>query len=170
MKPINLPFSKFPIIIGEKITLREIIPKDLKDLVEISYYDAIQATTVEEAAEMQAKINQDYLNGNSIHWGIADSVTNKIVGTCGYYRGFQNESGELGCVLLPQFRGKGYMSDAMKAAIDFGLKNLELKRIWAATSPDNSAAINLLTKLNFAVTKDSADEIEFQYMKINNSH
>lgn len=89
MKPINLPFSKFPIIIGEKITLREIIPKDLKDLVEISYYDAIQATTVEEAAEMQAKINQDYLNGNSIHWGIADSVTAKIVGTCGYYRGFK---------------------------------------------------------------------------------
>ncbi|MDF2478780.1 MAG: family acetyltransferase [Sphingobacterium sp.] len=26
----------------------------------------------------------------------------------GYYRGFENASGELGCVLLPQFRGQGF--------------------------------------------------------------
>lgn len=30
----------------------------------------------------------------------------------GYYRGFENASGELGCVLLPQFRGQGFMTSA----------------------------------------------------------
>ena len=113
---------------------------------------------------MQAKIDHDYLAGSSIHWGIADAETNIIVGTCGYYRGFANESGELGYVLLPQFRSKGYMNVAMKSAIDFGLKNLELKRIWAATSPDNSAAIKLLEKLNFIKTKIEDEEIEFELM------
>lgn len=160
---MNLPpYSSFPIIKDEKITLREIASQDLADLIEISYYDAIQAKNVEEAAEMQAKIDQDYLAGNSIHWGIADSSNNKIVGTCGYYRGFENESGELGCVLLPQFRGKGYMNLAMNVAINFGLINLELKRIWAATSPDNFAAIKLLEKLNFTKTKIEDEEIEFE--------
>jgi ribosomal-protein-alanine N-acetyltransferase len=73
----------------------------LKDLIEISYYDAIQAKNVEEAAKMQAKIDQYYLNGNSIHRGVTDTLNNKIVGTCVYYRSFTNDSCKLGCVLLP---------------------------------------------------------------------
>ena len=39
---MNLPpYPIFPNIEGEKITLRAIVPEDLKDLIEISYYDAI---------------------------------------------------------------------------------------------------------------------------------
>lgn len=78
------PFTIFPHIIGEKISLRRILAEDIKDLVEISFYDAIQATTTQEATEIQAKINKDYNDGNSIHWGIVDNKTNKILGTCGY--------------------------------------------------------------------------------------
>lgn len=162
---MNLPpFPVFPKISGDRITLREITSEDLPDLIEISYYNAIQAKNVEEAKGMQDKIDQDYRQGNSIHWGIADAKTNRILGTCGYYRGFENDSGELGCVLLPQFQGKGYMTSAMKSAIDFGLEKLELKRIWSATSKDNVAAIKLLERLNFSKTADFGDhEIKFEY-------
>ena len=161
---MNLPpFPLFPKISTERITLRAITSNDLEALREISYYDAIQARTVEEAAEMQARIDQDYLDGNSIHWGIADPETDEIVGTCGYYRGFENASGEIGCVLLPQFQGKGFMTSAMQLVIDFGLKNLELKRIWAATSKDNIAAIRLLERLQFKKANNLDDnEIEFE--------
>ncbi len=161
---MNLPpFPLFPKISTERITLRAITSNDLEALREISYYDAIQAKSVEEAAEMQARIDQDYLDGNSIHWGIADPETGEIVGTCGYYRGFENDSGELGCVLLPQFQGKGYMTLAMQLAIDFGLKTLELKRIWAATSKDNFPAIQLLERLHFKRTSNfDHKEIEFE--------
>ena len=39
---MNLPpYPNLPNIKGEKITLRAIVPEDLKDLIEISYYDAI---------------------------------------------------------------------------------------------------------------------------------
>ena len=164
---MNLPpYKTFPEISTDRIILRQITSEDLKDILEISYYDAVQAKKVAEAAEMQSRIDQDYLDGNSIHWGIADSETNKIVGTVGYYRGFENESGELGCVLLPKFQGKGFMTLAMQLAIDFGLKNMELKRIWSATSKDNFPAIKLLERLNFLKTADLPhSEIEFEYQK-----
>ena len=137
---------------------------DIKDLVEISFYDAIQATTVQKAAEMQVKINKDYFDGNSIHWGIADKLTNKIVGTCGYYRRFDKGEGELGCVLLPQYRGQGYMTAAMLLAIEFGLNNIGLKRIWAITSQHNTKAIKLLERLNFIKVADLDDnEVEYDY-------
>ncbi|MDR6844619.1 GNAT family protein [Flavobacterium granuli] len=157
------PYDIFPIISGDKISLREILSSDIEDLIEISFYDAVQATTFQEATDMQTKITKDYLEGNSIHWGIADNSTNKIIGTCGYYRGFDQEAGELGCVLLPQYRGKGFMTSAMLLAINFGLNTIGLKRVWAITTKQNEKAIKLLKNLNFIKIADLDDnEIEFE--------
>jgi len=160
---MNLPpFNIFPLISDSRIRLRQIISSDMNDLLEISYYDAKQAKNLEQSIEMQARIDKDYDEGNSIHWGIEDISTNKIVGTCGYYRGLDKGKGELGCVLLPQFRGQGFMINAMQLAIDFGLKNMELKRIWAVTTKQNNHAIKLLERLNFIKLTDLPDdEIEF---------
>jgi len=73
------PFDIFPFISDGKISLRQIIPSDMDDLLEISYYDAKQAKNVAQAIEMQAKIDKDYDEGNSIHWGIEELSSNKIV-------------------------------------------------------------------------------------------
>lgn len=156
------PYDAFPNISDDKIWLRQIQVSDINDIIEISFYDAIQATTLTQAIEMQAKINVDYNNGNSIHWGIADKLTNKIVGTCGYYRGLDKGEGDLGCVLLPQYRGQGYMTFAMLLAIEFGLNNIGLKRIWAITTKQNEKAIKLMEKLNFIKIAD-LDHNEVKY-------
>jgi ribosomal-protein-alanine N-acetyltransferase len=157
------PYNTFPIISGDRITLRQILTTDIEDLIEISFYDAIQATTLQQATEMQDKINKDYIEGNSIHWGIADSLTNKIIGTCGYYRGLDQGTGELGCVLLPQYRGQGFMTSAMLLAINFGLNSIGLKRVWAITTQQNEKAIKLLEQLNFTKIADLDDnEIEYE--------
>ena len=158
------PYDNFPELGDGKIALHQILAEDIGELIEISFYDAVPAKSVAEAKAMQDKINEDYLAGNSIHWGIRDQLTNKIVGTCGYYRGFEQESGELGCVLLPQYYGQGYMTAAMLLAIDFGLNNMGLKRIWAATGKDNSKAIKLLERLHFRKVADLEDkEIEYEF-------
>ncbi len=144
------PYAHFPQIKAERITLREIVEADLGAVAAISFYDGKPAATIEEAREMQAKIDRNYLDGESIHWGIIDNETNQIVGTCGYYRGFKNNSGELGCVLLPQFRGKGYMSEALRLAAEFGIDHMRLERVWAATSQQNEKAIQLLERIGFS--------------------
>ncbi len=160
------PYLNFPNISGDKVSLRQILDDDIKDIIEISFYDAVQATTVQQAAEMQAKIDTDYMNGDSIHWGIVDNLTNKIVGTCGYYRGLDKGEGELGCVLFPQYRGQGFMKAAMQLAIDFGIHNIKLNRIWATTTQQNNKAIQLLNRLNFIKIADLQDEeIEYELNK-----
>jgi ribosomal-protein-alanine N-acetyltransferase len=157
------PCIIFPNITGDKISLKQIMTADIRDLVEISFYDSVQATTVQKAAEMQAKINKDYFDGNSIHWAVADKLTNKIVGTCGYYRGLDKGVGELGCVLLPQYRGQGYMTAALVMAIEFGLNNIGLQRIWALTNRHNTEAIKLLERLNFIKCADlDGNEVEYE--------
>lgn len=160
------PYTKFPEIYSETIVLRQVETGDIDDLVEISFYDSKPALTAKEALEMQERINLDYQNGNSIHWGIANKLTNKIVGTLGYYRGFDEGIGELGCVLKSEFQGQGFMTNAMKMAIEFGLKNIGLTKIIAITSKQNHGAIKLLERVNF--TKTAAlenDEIEYLFVK-----
>ena len=163
---MNLPpYSTFPNIIGDTITLRQIERDDINDIIPISFYDAVQANTAQEAVVMQDKINRDYTNGDSIHWGIAECVSNTIVGTCGYYRGFKNNAGELGCVLLPQQQGKGFMTRAMLMAINFGFDTIGLQRIWAETSVDNHSAINLFERLNFTVAGQDNNSVIFELHK-----
>lgn len=46
MKAFNIPpYKIFPIVRNDKISLREIQPLDIKDLIEISFYDTVQAST-----------------------------------------------------------------------------------------------------------------------------
>jgi len=163
---MNLPpYDKFPEIDSETIILREIQDDDLKDVVEISFYDAMPALTVENAKEMQDRINQDYQNGSSIHWGIANKQTNQIMGTLGYYRGFENGIGELGCVLKSEFYGKGFMTTAMKLAAEFGLNNMGLIKIIAITDKNNNNAIRLFNRVGFVKTADlEENEIEYQFV------
>jgi len=155
------PYHTSPSVIGD----RPFLSTDIADIVDISFYDAIQATTIEIATAMQEKIDQDIRDGNSIHWGIADNTTGKLVGTCGYYRGLDKGEGELGCVLLPQFQGQGFMTSAMQLAIDFGRNNIGLKRIWAATSRGNFKAISLLERLHFVKVEDlENEEIKYEFI------
>lgn len=162
------PYATFPEITSGDLILKEVAPDDIKDLVEISFYDGKPAQTLEEATVMQNRITNDYQEGSSIHWCIMDKATHEIMGTLGYYRGFENGTGELGCVLKPAFRGKGIMSKAIKLAAEFGLSNIGLKKVIAVTTKQNTKAINLLERLHFIkVKKLEDDELEYRYQNTN---
>jgi len=164
---MNLPpYAIFPNISGDKVSLRQIQPSDIPAIIEISFYDAVKASTAEEAMEMQEKINQDYEQRKSIHWGIFDNASGKIVGTCGFYRGFFSGAGELGCVLLPRFQGKGFMTAALQLAIDFGIEQMRLRRIWAATAIENQKARMLFQRLGFREVQELPDgEVELELVQ-----
>ncbi len=155
------PYDAFPTVSDGTVTLCEILPSDLESLLEISMYDGQKAASVEEALEMLQKINANYQSGDSVHWAIRDNPSGRLVGTCGYYRGFEN-GGELGCVLLPEFRGKGFMTKALQLAIGFGLKTMKLQRVYAITTSSNHKAMALLERIGFVKTADrEGEEVEY---------
>ena len=164
---MNLPpFPSYPILSNSNILLKEIEFKDLDSIISITSYNRILAKDKIDAWDKIKKINQDYNNGKSIHWGIYDQKTNKIIGTCGYYRGFENNRGELGCILLPDFRGKDITKIALQLVIEFGYKTLKLEEIFAITNKTNTQAIKLLEKLNFDYTKNIHDlDLEMTHKK-----
>ena len=151
-----------PILSDRGVSLRLIGSSDIEQLLPISYYNGTLATSLQDAENMHHKINQDILEGNSIHWAIVEKSSNKIAGTCGFYRGFAHGLGELGCVLLPAFQCKGIMTAALILAIEYGFQRSSLKKIWAATSPDNLKATQLLEGLKFKKVGELNGEVRFE--------
>ena len=150
------PYNIFPKLESESIIMREVISTDFADILTITTYDGILAKSTQDVEKIYNKINNDYQHGNSISWGITTKNNNEIIGTCGYYRGFDKETGELGFILKEEYRAKGYMSQAVKNVVEFGLIVIQLKRIIAITSDTNFNTIKLLERLNFV--KVSVDD------------
>jgi [ribosomal protein S5]-alanine N-acetyltransferase len=162
------PYDIFPEMSSGDLVLKQVEPNDIQDLVEISFYDAKPAQTLEEAIVMQNRINADYQNGSSIHWCIMNKTTGRVMGTLGYYRGFANNTGELGCVLKQDFRGQGIMAAAIKLAAEFGTDTMGLKAVVAITTKQNIKAINLLERLHFIKIRELEEqEVEYRFQKSN---
>ena len=158
---MNLPpYSQFPALQSETILLREVRKDDYDALFPISYYDGQAATDKEAVVKIMEKIDQDYRNGATVNWVITERSSGRVMGTLGFYRGFANDTGELGCILLPEFRGKGIMNTAIKLVIAFGLEQIALRKIVAMTRPTNTHAIKLLERLDF----DRQEEMEGEYL------
>jgi ribosomal-protein-alanine N-acetyltransferase len=159
---MNLPpYFSHPILQAGEYTLRPILHADIAYIVDLSFWDGKPAETIEQAIAIQALVDEDYLKGNSINWGITDA-TNTIVGTCGYNRGFKGFAGEIGFVLKEKYRGKGIMRQAIASVIQFGKETMKLNYIFSITDANNTNAIKLFEKINAVKIKVESGQIEYQ--------
>lgn len=82
---------------------------------------------------------------------------NTYLGWCGLK--FFPEKGEvdLGYRLLQRFWGQGYATEASRACLDYGFRELHLKKIMARAMPENLASIKVLQKLQMSFKGMDAD-------------
>ncbi len=151
------PYPIYPELKSERILLKAFTVEDAPNVVEITHYQRIRAKDATEAAEMILKVHERYQQGDGIHWGILDRATNQFVGCCGFYRGFANESGEVGYMMHENFRGHGYMTEAVSLAVKFGFEGMKLKKIFAVTGQKNLASQNVLRKNGFVAAEIRED-------------
>jgi len=160
------PFDSFPVLSSETVLLRELTYADADALLEIFTYNGKFAKNVSDVIEMLDRIDDNYRSGDSINWGIVDKASGEIAGTCGYYRGFEDETGEIGFILRPAWRGKGWMSEALKLAVAYGKEELQLKRVIAITLKSNTAARKLLERNSFRYVEELFDDyLEFEFIR-----
>lgn len=165
MKILRPPFPTFPDLMNHRIILRELRDADLEQLIEISFYDGVPAKDLIDAQIMNGRIRLDYASGESIHWVVTRASDGEVLGTCGFYRGFKNNYGEIGYVLKKAHQGKGYMAEAVSLMLEFGWKELKLKGIKAITSISNQASINVLIKAGLKLVDTNNDEAVFLIRK-----
>lgn len=151
-------FQPFPEIITDRLILKEITSNDADSIFYLrsdpemnKYLDRDPMATVTEAIEWISKANNLVSKNEGIDWGIyLVSDPNKLIGAISYWRLIKEHyRAELGYLLHQDHQGKGIMSEAMIAVIDYGFNKLKLHSIEANINPDNQKSISLLERHGF---------------------
>lgn len=154
----RIPSDRVEPLADERVRLRQITASDAADIEEITFYDGVPAKSVNDVIKMLALIEKDRARGEALHWGISLAASPTVVGTCGFYRGFAAQVGEVGYVLREDYRGKGIMTAALRLVVAYGFDELGLTSVVAYTEPDNAASIAVLDRVGFVeVTEKESD-------------
>lgn len=154
---LTLNFALFPLLITDKLLLRQVNESDVNEVYflrsderVLKFLDRAPAKSPEEALIFIEKINDLEKSNEAVTWAITLKEDTKLIGTIGFWN-IQKEHNraEIGYVLHPDFHSKGIMQEAMTEVIKFGLQVMKLHSIEANTNPDNTASIKLLERNKF---------------------
>ena len=78
-------------------------------------------------------------------------ASNKAIGRCGFHNWYHaHKRAEVGyAIFREEDRHHGYMSEAMKAILDYGFNTMKLNRIEAFIGPENEPSLRIIRKNGF---------------------
>lgn len=155
--------DEIPILESERLILRKTTDEDLNDIIPIVCYQGTYAANIEDAKILLGKLHAKYENKIQLHWGIVLKENNKMIGSCDLYN-FENNTGEIGIVVMAEVRNKGIATEAISAMIDYGFKTLKLGGICAYVYDVRVASKAIMKKLNFTeVESDEEDQRKYLF-------
>jgi ribosomal-protein-alanine N-acetyltransferase len=150
-------FKTFPVLESDRLIFREFVRSDAEDLFFIrsndqimEFMDTDKHVSVLESEFLITQIEESFSKKSGINWAIVEKSTNKFMGYFGFWRMIKDHCrAEIGFALMPEFWGKGFMSEAIKKFVDFGFNNIKLHSIEANVNPANENSKLLLEKNGF---------------------
>ncbi|MCE5313386.1 MAG: GNAT family protein [Armatimonadota bacterium] len=141
----------------ERLILKEFKPQDI-DFIYRHFsnedvcrylFDCEPLTSIEGAKKI-IDFYTDSEQSDRNRWCIISKESNKQIGTCGYHRWDKtNNIAEIGYDLERESWGRGYMQEAIGAALKVGFCNMKLNRVQAFTYVQNARSVKMLKKLGF---------------------
>ena len=115
------------------------------------------AGLVKEVADAKKIITdvwfKDYEEYGYGRLALIEKSSETLIGFCGLKYLPEFKLADLGYRMLPEYWGKGYATESSKAALDYGVDTLGMKKIMAMTMIENKASQNVLLKLGFVETE-----------------
>lgn len=87
-------------------------------------------------------------------WAVNSNETGKLVGRVGLWPLNGTEEIELGYVIARAYWGKGIATEASKACLEYGFKELEMPFVAAITVSENHASLRVMEKLGFRFIRE----------------
>lgn len=159
----------------ERLYLRHFdIEKDLKDYADImgeyevgKWLPKGEGHTLEETERFMGYIGKHWEKFNYGIWAIVDKETNRLLGHCGLNYVKDLSEVEVLYAFGKHARGKGYATEAARASIEYGFKQMGLDSIIGLTKLTNTASMNVLQKIGLKYIKDiELFNMDCKYFKI----
>ena len=154
---LHRTFTPFPILITERLTLRQLVSNDEQEVFTLrsdsqinKYLDRQIANTIDDARNFINMVNENINKNESLYWAITFGEKNILVGTiCLFSFSDENNNCEIGYELLTNLQGQGIMKEAVEKVIDYAFNTLKVQKIKAFLHRCNQSSIRLLEKFSF---------------------
>lgn len=140
-----------------RLILRELALDDaafmvrlMNDAAWLKYIGDRGVRTVDQAQEnLRSGALDMYARRGHGLWRVELKASGVAIGICGLIKRETLADIDLGFAFLPEFRGGGFALEASEACMRHARDNLDVRRVVAIVSPENSRSIALLEKLGF---------------------
>ena len=154
-------------IYTERLVLRNIEPGDANDMYEYASVPEVTKYLLwEPHVNLDATsgyiryIQTRYLRGLYADWAVALKESGKMIGTCGYANidSGANEC-EIGYVLSPYYRKRGFMTEAVEAVLSLTFETLGFDRAKLRIMDGNADSCRLAERCGFTLESVIPDEL-----------
>jgi ribosomal-protein-alanine N-acetyltransferase len=154
---LTINFTPFPNLETERLLLRRVNENDVNEVFALrsnpetmKYIPRPLVKTTDDALEHIAMIDSKIINNEGINWAITYKDNPKLIGIIGHYRiKPEHFRAEVGYMLLPEYNGKGIVSEAVKEVVKYGFNEMKLHSIEAIIDPENFGSEKVLQKCGF---------------------
>lgn len=153
-----MAMTEFPTRVTKRLRLRELTKNDAPTLLAIhsdadamKWFGSDPIAHIEQAEQLVELFNSWRAAPNpGIRWGLEDLTQKQLIGTCGLFKWNRSwRSCSIGFELARSAQGKGFMREAIRSCIDWGIAHMDLNRIEALAHPENVPSLRLLEHMGF---------------------
>lgn len=94
---------------------------------------------------------KSYVDNGYGGWMIQHKEQQEPIGQCGLYKRPYLTAPDVGFAFLPQYEGKGYGQEAVRATLTYAQHQLKINNLFAIVQPNNERSIRLLEKTGFII-------------------
>lgn len=141
----------------ERLFLRKLSPKDFAYVfanyskADIMTFFGFQSEEEYQTAKLKSDKGYATYNRSIAFFQLIDKTTNSVIGACGFHNWyFDHRRAEIGYnMFTDDFKGNGFMSEALEKIIDYGFTKMNLHRIEALVGTQNVPSLKLMEKFHF---------------------
>lgn len=165
----SLNFVPFPILESERLSFRKLKNEDAPEILKLrsnpetmKFIPRPLLVDIDGALAHIKLINDKIEENIDINWAVTEKNNPKCIGIIGFFRTQpEHFRTELGYMILPEYSGKGYVTEAVKTLLNFAFNELQFHSIEAVIDSRNNASERVLIKNGF--TKEAHFKENFYY-------
>lgn len=149
----------------ERLMLRRVIPEDAEALFEcmndadyLKYVPFKAHQRIEETEHLIERRLQTKSSKTPRVMAIVHKTSKRTIGLIAFVDlNKRTKEAEVGYLLHPECTNQGYMSEALKAMVDYGFRSFDLDRVIAKCHPLNLSSQKVMVKAGFEFYETEVD-------------
>ena len=166
-------FTPFPVLTTDRLELRMLQKGDDQAIFEMRsdpendrYINRPKTKDISDSRDFIKMISKGIEENKWLYWTITLKESGKVIGTiCLWHFSESPLKAETGYELHHDFKGQGYMQEALQEVIKFSFRYLRLTAIEACTHQKNVASIRLLERNNFTFIKPMDSQLSLYVLE-----